>query len=880
MPPTPRLRPAVFTARERLAQGRAKIREQHDRGSPGIQVCAHLADLLDEIVLGLYRGALTDTHDEPLESEVALVAIGGYGRRDVAPFSDVDLMLLSSTKAHARAAELAKHLSRDICDAGLTLGFSLRTAWEARSLGMKDSTIFTSLAESRFLCGSQRLFERFMDQYRHAARQRWRRLVAAIVASRRQERRQYGETTYLLEPNIKRSRGGLRDVQTIRWVGFTKFGETDLDSLERTGILTNFDRMRVVQAHEFLLKLRNELHFCAGKSQDVLTRDEQVRVADLYRYEALSGLLPVERFMRDYFEHTGDIRYISSSFIDSVRARSPIVAAVAPLFSHRVEDDFWVGPVHISATRRGLAKVKSDLAEVLRLMDLANMYRKRIDHQTWEAIRHVMAQRPVQEISPEAISRFLSLMSQPGQLADLLRRLHQLRVLEQIIPAMQHARYLMQFNNYHKYTVDEHSIRAVEAATSFLNDPRPVGDAYRDLRNKRLLHLTLLIHDLGKGYEDDHSEVGALIAVETARRLNLSDADAEALRFLVHKHLMMSHMAFREDLHDESIVLRLAREVGTTDVLQMLYILSCADLAAVGPKVLNDWKLELLTDLYFRTRRHLTGEDASQSAEQESRLRRAAVRDLVGNTTDTTWWDQQLAEIPASYLLSLPPQRLFEVLENLRHLGPEQAVAWYQYSAERKVSAYMVGTHESVTPGIFHKLTGALTGKGLQILSAEIHTLADDLVLDRFYVEDTDYAGEPPAHRTSEVCQALVRALTVDADKVPAFRRLWKSGQDSMAAQYAEMPTRIRFDDSTSDRFTIITIFTYDRRGLLYNIARTLFELGLEVHVAKIGTFLDQVVDAFYVTDARGHKIHSQEKLNEIRQRLDDAMAPANGHTT
>ncbi len=234
-----------------------------------------------------------------------------------------------------------------------------------------------------------------------------------------------------------------------------------------------------------------------------------------------------------------------------------MVAAVAPLFSHRVEDDFRVGPVHISATRKGLVKVRQDLAEVLRLMDLANMYHKRIDHPTWEAIRTEMAQRPVQEISEQAVARFLSLMSQPGRLGDLLRRLHQLRVLEQIIPAMQHARYLMQFNDYHKYTVDEHSIRAVEAATTFLHDPRALGNAYRDLRKKRLLHLALLIHDLGKGYDDDHSEVGALIAVETGRRLNLSESDAETLRFLVGKHLLMSHMAFREDTHDESVVLRL-----------------------------------------------------------------------------------------------------------------------------------------------------------------------------------------------------------------------------------------------------------------------------------------------------------------------------------
>ncbi len=872
MPSSPQLRPAVLAMRKKLAAGREKLKKQHDRGSPGIQVCAHLADLLDSVVLCLYQSALADVRHEDLEGEIALIPNGGYGRRDVAPYSDVDLMLLTTPAAHDRAAELAKHLTRDICDVGLQLGFSLRTTAEACSLATKDATIFTSLAESRFLCGSERLFQRFMDRYRRTARRRWRPLVTTIVEARRQERRQYGETAYLLEPNIKRTRGGLRDVQMVRWVGFTKFGESDLEKLGRMGALTNVDRRRLLHAHEFLLKLRNELHFHAGKSQDLVNRDEQVRLATLYNYQPLNSVLPVERFMRDYFEQTGEIRYISSSFLDGVRARSGVAAAVAPVFSHRVEDDFRVGPVHISATRKGLKKVRSSLADVLRLMDLANMYQKRIDHRTWETIRTDMAKRPVQEISDEAVNRFLSLLSQPGRLGSLLRRLHQLHVLEQIIPAMQHARDLMQFNDYHKYTVDEHSIRAVEAATAFLNDPRPIGDAYRGLRNKRLLHLALLIHDLGKGYDDDHSEVGALIAVDVANRLHLSEDECETLRLLVGKHLMMSHMAFREDLHDESVILRLTREVGTTDVLQMLYLHSAADLAAVGPDVLNHWKLELLTELYLRARSHLTGEQAIQSDAQEARQRRATVRQSVAESEWDSWWGDQLEALPDSYLLLVAPQRIHEILVQMRQLKPNQAMAWSRYMEERKVSTYIVATHESITPGIFHKLTGVLTGKGLQILAAEIHTLAHGLILDRFYVEDTDYVGEPPPERTREVCDALERALTVDADKAPVFRRLWSSQQGSSAADYAEMPTKVRFDDTTSEQYTIITVFTYDRRGLLYSIAQTLSKLGLEVHVAKIGTFLDQAVDAFYVTDSQQRKIYSQTKRNEIRKRLEEAL--------
>ena len=231
-----------------LAAGRTKLKEQHDRGSPGIQVCTRLTDLLDEMVAKLYQSALEEAGHAGLGDQVALVPNGGYGRRDVAPYSDVDLMLLTTRRSSRRAAELAKYLSRDICDAGLQLGFSLRTAGEACSWAMKDATIFTSLAESRFLGGNPRLFERFLDRFRQAAHRRWRFLVTALVKSRHEERQQYGETAYLLQPNVKRSRGGLRDVQMVRWIGFTRFGESDLEDLGRAGALTSDDRRRLVRA--------------------------------------------------------------------------------------------------------------------------------------------------------------------------------------------------------------------------------------------------------------------------------------------------------------------------------------------------------------------------------------------------------------------------------------------------------------------------------------------------------------------------------------------------------------------------------------------------------------------------------------------------------
>jgi [protein-PII] uridylyltransferase len=268
----------------------------------------------------------------------------------------------------------------------------------------------------------------------------------------------------------------------------------------------------------------------------------------------------------------------------------------------------------------------------------------------------------------------------------------------------------------------------------------------------------------------------------------------------------------------------------------------------------------------MRTRRHLLGESSPASNQQLAQLR-AELRRSCKSSEQSDWWERILEELPSSYLLTTPKDQLFTELERLRQLPHNDVAAWSQYLPEHRASEYSVGTYEQITPGIFHKLTGALTSKGLQILSAEIHTLAGELVLDRFYVNDLDFAKEPPPARREEILQALIKALKDPGDAQPTFRRLWQP-QDATSPNAPKLPTQVRIDDSTSDRFTIIDVFAHDRRGLLYAIARTIFELGLSVHVAKIGTHLDQVVDVFYVTEKSGLKVLDGSRRETIRERL------------
>lgn len=865
----PHLRPAVLVARDTLRKGREKLRTLHASGAPGIQVSSYLTDLIDAICLDLYRTALADLGGPERESHLALVAHGGYGRRDVAPFSDVDLMLLLDPGSEAQVRPVAQRLTQDICDAGLTLGFSLRTPQDACSLALADATVFTSLSESRLLAGHEPLVARFRQRLRRLAARNSRSLIASIEKSRQEERQTYGETNFLLMPNIKRSLGGLRDIQLVRWLGFARYGSTDPEVLEGLEAISPEDRRRLRRAQEFLLRLRNELHFHSNRAQDVLDRQEQVRLAKLYGYQGDEGLLPVEQFMRDYFHHTSEVNYAVTHFVATAKARVGVRSVFNSLLSHNVEGDFRVGPIYISATQRGLAKLRRDLVHVLRLMDLANLYDKMIEHRTWEAIREAVSQRATLALTSEVAERFLSLISQPGRLGDLLRRLHQLRVLEQIVPGMSHARCLLQFNEFHKYTVDEHSIRAVEEAVRLFDDPGTVGEEYRGLRNKRLLHLALLIHDLGKGNPEDHSEVGARLAEETARRLGLPDREAEILRFLVRRHLVMSELAQFRDVHDPNVVVEFAVEVGSPEVLQMLYVLTCADWAAVGPGVLTDWKLDLLTQLYLNARRHLTGETVGGASAAAQDARREELRKLArerGAADD--WWNQQLDALPPAYLFAGPPREIIEELQRLRQVTRQDAAAWAQYLPERSAVEYTIGTYEDITPGIFHRLTGVLTSQRLEILSAEIHTLADGLVLDRFYVQDRDFAGRPPESRLAEVCGKLTLSLRKPTDLPPKFPTLWGVSSSSRGPRPHRPPPQVRVDNATSDRFTILDIFALDRMGLLYTIARRLYELGLSVHKAKIGSHLDQVVDVFYVTGRDGNKISDEQRVTEIRDSL------------
>jgi len=862
------LHPQVIEARSQLAEARLKAASHHGSGATGPQVCFAWADAVDAIVSRLLHAACEDVQVDA--AKFVFVALGGYGRRDLAPYSDIDLMLLHRGLTEKELAQLARNASQMIVDAGFQLGFTVRTPFQCRQMAWSDAVSLTALVEMRPIHGSQSLFDSFEHSLRTGAKLRWRSLSAMIEKERLDERQKYGETEFLLHPNVKRSRGCLRDIQMVRWIGFVCFGEKSPEQLVDMGLLAPEDYQAIRDGYQFLLRVRNQLHFMAGRAQDSLDRSKQVELAKWLGYQGTDGVLPVEEFMQSFFEFTSEVRYSSANFVGMARSRLTPFGFLARFLCLPVGKNLRLGIKEVWSTRRGLMQLQSDPAKVLELMQVANHYNRRIEHRTWRTIRQGMLRRPSGPIGVETINRFLSLISEPGRLGEILRRLHELRVLEQIIPGMRHARCLLQFNEYHKYTVDAHCIRSVECVGGFAKRHDFLGPLYRRQKKKMILHLSLLLHDLGKGFTEDHSEVGKVIAEETAIKLKLSDADREMVVFLVHQHLLMTHTAFRYDLTQKSPIIRFAQQVGNLERLQLLTLLSCADLDAVGAGTLNDWKLNLIHQLYSATESQLqTGNVPERESNQHAALRKAILAQRTSHERDDAWWDSQVAAIPTNYLAHLKPRELVEELRRMKRLSAESpADVWASYLADQNATEYVVAVHPKRSTGLFHRVTGALTSKGVSILTADIHTQPGPIAWDRFVVEDLDYGGAPPAHRMADVCKSVVDAIVSNETKPPIFRRIWKSKNIAEADVARTQPTQIRFDNSTSEDFTIITVFAYDRTGLLYDISKTLFDLQLDLQVAKVSTHLDQVVDVFYVTDSQGQKVSEPTRLYTLRQTL------------
>lgn len=863
-------RPSVQAARAELLKGRTRIRDLHNAGESGMKVCRALSDLQDVVISQLYDKAISDL-SPTIESRIALVALGGSGRQDIAPWSDLDLMMLYQGTLTDDVTEFARRINEDLTDSGLHVGFSLRTPRDACAMATQDACVFSSLTESRLLLGNGELFNTFHSRFSRIAQKRPGNNIRAIIAAREKERVEYGETVYLLRPNVKRSRGALRDIHLIRWLGFIRFKTTDLRELLKRGGISTADSKQLRASQEFLLRIRNEMHFFADKPSDGLGRNEQVRLAEWLGYAGNDAIMGVEEFMREYFRYTSRIQYITDHFVMKSTAKSKTTAAaiLSPLVNRQIDEHFTMAATEIGVVKESRSAVKNDLEQVLRLMQLACLYGKSIEHETWVAIRHSMLKYPDVEFTPESARRFMALLSNTTGLDGLLRRLHEMQVLQKILPEFSHARGLLQFNEYHKYTVDEHSLRAVEHLVSFELEKGTMGEAYRRLRDKNVLHLAMLLHDLGKGRSEDHSEVGRRIALATGKRLGLTEETTATIAWLVHKHLLMAHLSFHRDSNDPQTIAEFASEVATPERLTMLFLLTCADIAAVGPDVLTPWKKSLLTELYRRTLKLLTG-NSQKSLDEEAYLPVfAEIETLTTDEPDRKWLKMAATNIPLNFLRRHGAKQVASQLAEIQ--ATKVGEVFCSVMPVEGVNLYEVVLSMDDVAGTFFRLSGALSSLNLEIKSADVKLLAERRMFFWFQFEDGDWKknGNIPAYRLKEIRAKTIEAVTKDVGP-PRFRKKW-GARETRALRLSRPEIRVTINNNEVSNATIIDVFAYNKAGLLYHIAKKVFELQLQVTYACISTYAHQVIDVLYVSDQDGKKIRDTQRLRKIESEIYDA---------
>lgn len=877
---TNRLADQISARKAVIAEIREKARGLFEAGAPGIQIASILSDGFDHFLVGLAEQTLQQlsiADQEVIVRQGSIIAIGGTGRGEMAPYSDVDLLFLHEKYASSAFSQFVTEFVQNCWDSKIQLGHSTRDVSTCVALARQDPQIATPLVEARYLWGNEALHERLVVQFKQRVLfSRRRKFIDDCLEAREEGWSEYGPPAQELEPNIKSSAGGLRDLHLIRWIGYARYGVKDIDSLRLKGALTKNDAKSLKLAWEFLTKLRIDLHLSAGSEQDRLTKDEQLRIAKERGFLGNERQRPVEEFMQQYFHYSSEISTITRRFVALERPRSVLEKTRDLVIGHRAEGMFYVGSHRIEVADRYLGKVCKNIESMLQLYKAAALYGVLPSPKVAEAIKQHLGEPPT-TISTKSSQAFLEIFKCKSALGPILRSLFQTGLLDGVIPQVTHIRNLLQFNQYHHFTVDEHTLRAVETVTSFENEQGPIGAAYREIRHKEVLHLAVLLHDIGKGMTGDHSDIGAEIAINVGKRLSMPEYQIEQMSLLVKLHLVMADIAFRRDLTDPNLIVGFSRQIGSPDVLRMLYVLTVADVSAVGPGTWTTWKANLLTEFFDRCLVILSGKHYVFEEQQRIKSIRSKVagclQQSAGDSYSVDWVARQLAGFSAYYLTCTPPEQIANDLQVMQRLGNEDVEVVASWDAATGSMEFRVITANPVyQAGCFHKMTGVLTAKRLSILSADINTTASGVIIDSYRVVDSDYVDEPPQSRVKEIADALRSVLRGEISVEQLFLKNTRYGAFRSAKPVSELPQLVKIDNDSSDSRTIFDVFAMDRPGLLYTLSKALFDLHVSIDMAKISTHFDQVIDVFYVQEQDGSRMQSRERLDEIRDGLQQAL--------
>ena len=863
------LRQAQISARAEIAAGFAAAPFEARRLTRSY---TYLTDQLVSAALVVATDILHPKPNPTASEHLAVIAVGGYGRGEMAPFSDVDLLFLTPYKITAWAESVIESMLYILWDLKLKVGHSSRTIKDCIRLGAQDFTIQTAMLEHRFLAGDKALARTFADRLRtELFAGSGKEFIEAKLSEREARHVKYGQR-YVVEPNVKEGKGGLRDLQSLFWIAKHIHGVNDAADLVGLGVFSAEEFEQFVSAENFLWAVRSHLHLQAGRATEQLTFDMQVQVAKAMGYKDAKGRREVEIFMQEFFLHATEVGDLTRIFLTKLEAdhvkAEPLLERI---FRRRPKIKKGYVVVHNRIAIENEAAFLSDKLNLLRLFEEA-LRTGMLIHP--DAMRLVKANLDMidedMRTTPEARRIFFDLLLKHGNPERALRRMNELGILSAFIPEFEPIVAMMQFNMYHSYTVDEHIIQCIKNLSQIergkLEEDLPVASSIlKEGVDRKVLYTALLLHDIGKGRPEDHSILGAQMARKIAPRLGLSKADTDTVEWLVRYHLLMSDMAQKRDIADPRTVRDFAKAVQTVKRLDLLCVLTVCDIRGVGPNTWNNWKAVLIRALYRQTRRALDTGLEELNRENRGAEAKRALREVLSD------WPRKDLQVetgrhydPYWQGLHVTAHQVFA--EMLRDVKDDEIKIDLHPDEDRDATraCFVMSDH----PGIFARLAGALALVGANVVDARSYTTKDGLVTDAYWIQDAD--GNPyDASRLPRLRKMIERTLMGEVVTTEAMKTRDKVKKRERAFK---VPTHITFDNEGSEIYTIIEVDTRDRPGLLHDLARVLAESNVYIANAVIATYGEQVVDTFYVKDMFGLKYYSESKQRTLERRLRTAI--------
>ncbi|MBI1385922.1 MAG: [protein-PII] uridylyltransferase [Rhizobiales bacterium] len=853
----------------------------------GRACAAGLSHFQDELVRLIFDHAATDVYRATNLSSgerIAVAATGGYGRGLLAPGSDIDLLFLLPYKQTAWGETVVEYILYLLWDIGFKVGHATRTVDQCMNAARSDMTIRTSLLDARHVHGEAELFTAFETKFRASlVPGTGREFVEAKLAERDDRHARTGESRYLVEPNVKDGKGGLRDLHTLHWLMKYLHDAEPGEGAVAGGVFSPSEYHAYRRCEDFLWTVRCHLHFLTGRADERLTFDLQPEMATRLGYQGHAGLRSVERFMKHYFlvaKEVGELTRILCAALELRQLKStPSLGALVRGLGWRSRikirrmTDFKVEHGRLTLEDRDV--FRRDPVNIIRMFQLAEQH-DLLFHP--EAIRLVHGSlRLIDDglrADPVANAIFLKLMTSKAGAEPVLRKMNEAGVLGRFVPEFGRVVAMMQFNMYHHFTVDEHLIRTVGLVSRIergqLEEDHPLAtEIFPHLKNSRLLYVAAFLHDIAKGRKEDHSIAGARIAKSLCPRFGLTDAETDTVAWLIENHLVMSNFAQSRDLADPKTIRDFAEIVQTLERLRLLLVLTVVDIRAVGPGVWTGWKGQLLRQLYYATEPLLAGDSAAPTTVEKVARAEAAFRTALGDLHSDVVEGLIARHHPGYWLRTGREQQIADARLMLEADAAGRTVASH-LATDPFAALTSLTIYTQSHPAILALMAGACSSAGADIVSARVYTTRDGMALDTFLISrdlGSDADEERRAGRIVASIEKLLRGETTLARLMKGKRRL-----APRLAAFSVAPD-VSIDNSLSNAFTVIEVSGRDRLGLLHELTSALSELDLDINSAHVTTFGERVVDVFYVTDLSGRKIVQPARQRSVRERLLEVLS-------